>query len=1077
MPTALLGNEVESQSAALPDSLLAPLLSPEDGAAAMSQVVDRILAAVTGRQELQRLPSATYRVQLNANCTFREIRAAVPYLAALGISDLYASPFLQALPHSPHGYDIVNHAVINPEIGTLEELRALRAELREHGMGLVADVVPNHMSNAPQLNVWWHDVLENGPSSPYASYFDIDWMPLKPDLAFKVLLPVLGDQFGKVLEEGQLVVRYEGGSFWLEYFDRRFPLAPRSFTVILAMGIDELQEQLGADHADYLELRSILTAIRNLAPRTETEPEKLSEQRREKEIVKRRLHEVVERSPQIATFISRNVEQINGRRGDPHSFDRLDELLDGQAYRLAYWRVAADEINYRRFFDINDLAAICTENPQVFSETHRLHFQLLEEGTLTGLRIDHPDGLYDPRGYLCQLQEHEFIRQCRQVIKEGSLVFEDKSPEYQSAVENRLVQLWRAAAAIPGSPLGRMLYVVVEKILAHGESLPNDWPVHGTVGYEFLITVNGLFVAPAGERPLSALYGRFTDCTLDFEALSYQCKRLIVKSVMGSEVHVLGHRLDRISERNRLTRDFSLSSLTRALQEVVSCFGVYRTYVEPDRVLERDRHYVARAVALAKRHNPTMSASIFDFIHDVLLLRYSDNASAEEREAIQQFVGKFQQLTGPIMAKAVEDTACYRFNRLVSLNEVGGEPGRFGNSVADFHQLNQARLPWQSHSLNSSSTHDTKRSEDVRARINVLSEIGREWREKVQRWGRSHKRWKTNLEGAEFPSRNSEYLLYQTLVGIWPGEIPEGKQLAAFVERIQQYMHKVIREAKVNTSWVSPNETYEVAMASFIHGLFGNDRRSQFLRELNDFSRKVADHGRWNSLSQLLLKVASPGVPDFYQGTESWNLTLVDPDNRQPINLSQCRESLESLQGEMAQAMGLKTSSEAVKAWLSPPSEWLQDSPAAGDAPAGDNSRLSFLQHLLEQRSGGRIKQFVTLIALRARQESADLFTVGEYLPLTTTGEFADHVVAFIRRHDEQVALVVAPRLTVSLSGFGGPPPLADLWRDTALIIPDRMIQGRLFNRFTRELLPQPLAGNAFRLAELLGKFPVALFQ
>ncbi|MFN0017649.1 MAG: malto-oligosyltrehalose synthase [Pirellulaceae bacterium] len=1075
MPAALQDPFIKTTAAATAFQAAPRLEVPTEGNSAeddSSGVVDRILAAITQLQDTKRQPTATYRVQFNAKCGFREVERAVPYLYALGISDLYASPFLQAQPHSSHGYDIVNHAAINPEIGTLDELRSLRSSLREHGMGLIADVVPNHMSNSPQLNAWWQDVLENGPSSPYASYFDIDWMPLKPDLAYKVLLPVLGDQFGKVLEDSQLVVRFGTGSFWLEYFDRQFPLAPRSYTVILSLRIEELQQQLGEQDADLLELRSILTAIRNLPPRTETDPERLAEQRREKEVIKRRLHELVERSSGIAGFVAENLRLINGQKGDSQSFDRLDELLGGQAYRLAYWRVAADEINYRRFFDVNDLAAICTENPLVFAETHRLLFELLDEGTLTGLRIDHPDGLYDPRGYLCQLQEQEFVRLCRRELAReiGALPANSlKRSELESesiAIEQKLVDLWKAAMGIPGSPLGRLLFVVVEKILAHDETIPNDWPVHGTVGYEFLNTLNGLFVAPAGERTLSALYTRFTGCSLDFDALAYQCKRLIVKSVMGSELHVLGHRLDRISERNRLTRDFSLSSLTRSLQEVVACFGVYRTYVEPDRVLERDLHYVGRAVALAKRHNPAMNTSIFDFVHDVLLLRYHDNTGPEEREAIERFVGKFQQLTGPIMGKAVEDTAFYRFNRLVSLNEVGGEPARFGTSVAEFHQLNQSRLPRLSHTLNATSTHDTKRSEDVRARISVLSEIGREWRERVQRWSRWHKRLKIEVEGTEVPSRNSEYLLYQTLVGIWPQQIPAGRELAAFVDRIEQYMLKVVREAKVHTSWISPNEAYETGVTRFARAILTEDRRRPFLRDIDEFARKVADHGRWNSLAQLVLKVGSPGVPDLYQGTEFWTLTLVDPDNRQPVNLAARRDSFDQLQADMAQAVGISDASDAIESWLSAPSE----------NGANRTAESQMLQHLIEQRTDGPVKQFVTLISLRTRREYEKLFSMGEYIPLPVTGKFAENVVAFARRHQDKAVMVIAPRLSVSLSGFGGPPPLGELWQDTAVTLPDFLWGRGLVNRFTREMQHPVQSGNSLRMSDVFRSFPVALY-
>lgn len=1051
--------------------------------------LDRILAAITQQQATQRLPTATYRVQLSGQNTFRDVLAAVPYFDALGISDLYLSPFLEARPGSLHGYDVVRHTAINPEIGTLEELRGLRAALRERGMGLIEDVVPNHMSNAPRWNAWWEDVLENGPSSVYASYFDIDWMPLKPDLAYKVLLPVLGEQFGKVLEEGQLAVRYGGGAFWLEYFDQRFPLAPGSYGVILAPRLPELQAQIGEDHPDLLELLSILTSARNLPPRTETDPERLAERRREKDIMKRRLHELVDRSTPVSEYLAESLRCLNGAPGDSRSFDWLDDLLQRQAYRLAYWRVAADEINYRRFFDVNELAAICTEQPRVFAETHRLLFELLNENTLTGLRIDHPDGLYDPRSYLCQLQEEHFVRLCRQqqASREQPVPAEpqtwqdrpaggdgpDRPEDTHPAIDERLRELWRTAAAIPGSPLGRLLYVVVEKILARGESLPDNWPVHGTVGYEFLNAVNGLFVAPTGERLLSALYTRFTGESLDFDSLAYQCKRLIVKMSMGSELHVLGHQLDRISERNRWTRDFTLSSLTRALQEVVACFGVYRTYVESGQVLERDSHYLGRAVALAKRHNPAMSASVFDFVHDVLLLHYHDNADEEERRAVQRFAGKFQQLTGPIMAKAVEDTAFYRYNRLVSLNEVGGNPARFGTSLEEFHQLNRSRLPRWAHTLNATSTHDTKRSEDVRARIDVLSEIGGEWRDRVQRWSRWHRRLKIEVDGSEAPSRNAEYLLYQTLVGIWHGQIPSGDERGAFQHRVQQYMLKVVREAKVNTSWVSPHEAYEAALSQFVAALLTNDRRRPFLPDLNQFARRVAKHGRWNSLSQVVLKIGSPGVPDFYQGTDRWLLALVDPDNRQPVDLAANSRSLDRLLASMGEATGPARR-------LAHFTRWADDK--SGSPEPHDSGRVQTLHNpmaiacreLLDTSEDGRIKQFVTLIGLQARRCFPELFCEGEYLPLEPRGKFSEHVVAFARRHEEQVAVVLVPRLMVGITGFGGPTPLSELWGDTAIELPEGLTRRALHNCFTREASPP--GASSLPLSAALHSFPVALY-
>ncbi len=1043
---------------------------PEQGSD--GDVVDRVLAAVDEQLQTAQLPTATYRVQFHQHCRFRDIEAVVPYLYTLGISDLYASPFLQARPGSTHGYDVVNHGAINLEIGTIEDLRSLRSALREHGMGLIGDVVPNHMSASPELNAWWQDVLENGPSSAFAAYFDIDWMPLKPDLAHRVLLPLLGDPFGKVLESGQLKVKYAEGAFWLAYFQHRLPIGPRTYSTILSQRLEELRQRLGDEHADVQEILSILTAIKNLPSRTETDTDRLAERRREKEVIKRRLHDLVARSREVENYITENLTHINGVEGDSRSFDTLDALLQDQSYRLAYWRVAADEINYRRFFDINELAAICTEQREVFIDSHRLLFSLLDEGTLTGLRIDHPDGLYDPRGYLVHLQEQHFLRLCKEAYRRFATPTDPMAGNDESwpRVEAGLLALWRSATEIPGSAWARPLYVVVEKILAHGESLPEDWPVHGTVGYEFLNAVNGLYVDPRGERPLSSRYTQFTGQSLDFEALAYECKRLIVRISMASELTVLGHRLDRISERNRWTRDFTLDSLTRALQEVIVGFRVYRSYVQPGRVLDRDQRCIEGAVNRAKRRNPAMDTSIFDFLHDVLLLRFHAHADVEERKAVENFTGKFQQLTGPIMAKAVEDTAFYRFNRLVSLNEVGGEPKRFGSTLDEFHALNLSRQQRLPYAMNASSTHDTKRSEDVRARINVLSEIPKEWREHLLRWKRWNHALKQDLEGVEAPSRNTEYLLYQTLIGTWPGAIPTGAARDQYTARLQEHALKVVREAKVHASWVNPNMPYEVATEQFVAGLLDPTRRRPFLNDLHTLATQVAEHGYWNSLSQLLVKIASPGVPDFYQGTELWNLTLVDPDNRHPVDFAAHRDILDGLLVEMAAAVGGVDAREAVTAWLNPLSDHQDESV----------ERIStFLQHLVENRSDGRIKMFATMLALRLRRQRPDLFIDGTYEPLTIVGPHAEHLIAFARTHGDQTLVVLAPRLTVRLTGLGGPPPLGDVWKDTAVVLPKAVTRDRVHNVYSRRMVTtRPIPDGSQRevfVADALRDFSMAL--
>lgn len=1030
------------------------------------ELLDSLIAAVDRRISAERRPLATYRVQFNGQCRFGEATAFVPYLYTLGISDLYASPFLKAAPGSTHGYDICDHGRLNEEIGEMDDLVSLSSALREHDMGLIADVVPNHMCNIPGLNAWWQDVLENGPSSRFSNYFDIDWMPLKPDLANKVLLPVLGDQFGRVLERGELKVRYRNGSFWLEYYEKQFPLAPRSYLLILGEGLAALQEKAGAENLDLLEFLSIITAIRNLPPRTESDPERLDERRREKEVIKRRLHELEDRSDTIAEYIEECVAAMNGQAGDSASFDRLDRLLDDQAYRLAYWRVAADEINYRRFFDINELAAICTEDPEVFAATHRLIFDLVDAGIVTGLRIDHPDGLYDPRGYFQQLQERRFLQLLGRELDERGLRAEPDGR--RSALEKRLTELWRNATRIPGSPLSRVIYVVVEKILAHGEQLPDNWPVHGTVGYEFLNVLNGLFVSPAGEIPMTSTYARVTGEQPDFESLAYHCKRLITKISMGSETTVLGYRLDRISERNRLTRDFTLSSLTRALQDVIACFGVYRTYVDSGEVLERDARYIGDAINRAKRRNRAMSASIFEFIHDSLLLRFNSNADESERRGVRGFAGKFQQLSGPIMAKAVEDTAFYRYNRLISLNEVGGHPERFSVPLDEFHGLNttrQARFP---HALNGSSTHDTKRGEDVRARISVLSEVPDEWLDVVQKWFLWNASSRPQVDGIEVPGPSVEYLAYQTLVGIWPMQPPSRSGLDSLLERLRNYMLKVVREAKVDSSWINPNEAYEAALCRFVDDIFAGEH-NRFRESLDDFATRIAEHGMWNSLSQLVLKIASPGVPDFFQGSEHWLLTLVDPDNRGRVDFSACRQSLDRLLDAMAETSGASDRATGVDRWIDP--ETLS-------GPVPDASTAAFLKQLLEERRTGRIKLYTTMMGLRLRRRWPELFVTGDYQPVRVEGAFAGHVVAFARSTETQRMIVVVPRLTVGLVGFGGPEPIGDIWQETRVVLPESCPSRYWDVPLSRQTLEASVDSSGapvtIRVADALRHFPVA---
>jgi (1->4)-alpha-D-glucan 1-alpha-D-glucosylmutase len=990
---------------------------------------------------LPRIPAATYRLQFNAGLTFGDARKLVPYLDALGVSDLYASSYLGARPGSTHGYDITDHNTLNPEIGTQDDYDRFAEALKARGMGQILDVVPNHMGIAAGCNQWWNDVLENGPSSPYAEFFDIDWDPVKRQLANKVLLPILGDQYGKVLENQELVLEYAEGAFSVRYYETQLPIDPRSATQILSHRLEALATALGETDRCLQEYQSIITALTNLPASTERAPERIRERLREKEVVRRRLARLTEESETIRTSIHETIRIFNGKRDDPRSFDLLDRLLDHQAYRLAYWRVAAEEINYRRFFDINDLAAIRMEDPAVFRETHRLILQLVAEGKVTGIRLDHPDGLFDPPRYFQALQRERALQVLRAVPAES-----DAAPDREVAMFQAGEAFDRRCQPDPSQRGCRPLYLLAEKILSKGERLPVGWAIHGTTGYEFLNLVNGLFVDAANERAMTAAYTAFTGQRTPFADLVYESKRLIMRVSMSSELNVLGHALDRLSERDRHSRDFTLNSLTDALREVIAYFPVYRTYIDgrnPEVSLQ-DRACVEVAVAFAKRRNPAINVSVFDFVRDTLLLRYPANADATYRRDQLAFVQKFQQLTSPVTAKGVEDTAFYRYHPLVSLNEVGGEPDRFGVPVEEFHRQCLARQEKWPAGLNASSTHDTKRSEDVRARINALSEMPRVWRQAVSRWHRWNRRHFTEVDGGPAPKRNDEYLLYQTLVGAWPLGSAGPDEMAALTVRIQQYMLKATKEAKLNTSWVNPNEAYDEALKSFVARVLMPGSGNRFLTDFVVFHANVARLGLVNSLAQTLLKIAAPGVPDFFQGTEVWDFSLVDPDNRRPVDFSAREALLASLRERIAM---------------------------------GDLAALA--RELVARWEDGRIKLYAIHRALHCRRGSPALFQAGDYVPLQTGGSLADRLVAFARRRDTGVVLAVAPRLIASVTDGGARLPLGRaVWQDTWVEVPRDLPAAAYTNVFTEATSMAPLEdGRRIRVGELLAEFPIALLE
>jgi (1->4)-alpha-D-glucan 1-alpha-D-glucosylmutase len=954
-----------------------------------------------------RVPLATYRLQFHRDFTLARATELVPYLHALGVSHCYASPLLKARPGSTHGYDIVDHNALNPEIGDAADLERFVEALRERGMGLILDIVPNHMGVQGSDNGWWLDVLENGPASRFARFFDIDWAPLKEELRGKVLLPVLGDHYGRVLEGGELKLDFdpERGELSVRYHQHRFPVDPREYPRVLGHGIERLGARLDGDEA-FAEFQALIAAFGHLPGRGETSPEKIAERARDKEIHKRRLAALCARSRDLALFLEENVAAFNGTPGDPQGFDALHELIKAQAFRLAYWRVASDEINYRRFFDINELAALRMEDETVFEATHRLVFRLVGEGKIEGLRIDHPDGLYDPGGYFRRLQ----------------------------------------CGAGAGASGGRAVYLAIEKILGEHERLPQDWPVHGTTGYRFANLVNGLFVDTAAAQKMSRIYAAFTGERAEFGELAYECKKLIIRSALASELNVLAAELSRIALSSRHTCDFTLNSLRETLAEVVACFPVYRTYVTAERISEQDRRYIEWAVAVARKRSPAADVSVFDFVKEVLTTDAARGRSAAYAARVAGFAMKFQQYTAPVTAKGVEDTAFYRYHRLVSLNEVGGEPDTFGFTLAAFHGASQDRARNWPHTMLASSTHDSKRSEDVRARINVLSEMPAAWKLSLRKWSRMNRSKKTEVDGHLAPTRNDEYLLYQTLIGAWPAGEPDAAALEAFRGRIEAYMIKAVREAKVHSSWINPNLDYEGALARFIRAILGSPERNLFLADLLPAQRRIARFGLYNSLSAILLKIASPGVPDIYQGTELWDLSLVDPDNRRPVDYARRAALLDELKGLAASA---------------------------------EDERPARARGLLEEMEDGRIKLYVTWRALQARREHPALYQGGDYLPLAASGAWAEHVCAFARVQGEEAAVVVVPRLLAGLLGEEPRPPLGrEVWEDTRVELP-WPAGARFRNAFTAELLEAGSRdGNAaLPLERVLQSFPVALLH
>jgi (1->4)-alpha-D-glucan 1-alpha-D-glucosylmutase len=950
-------------------------------------------------------PSATYRVQFHRNFRFVDARDLVPYLRELGISDLYASPRFRARRGSSHGYDVVDPQRVNSELGTEREFEELVARLKDYRMGLLLDIVPNHMAASAE-NPWWTDVLEHGRTSPYADYFDIhwDWPERAAPGPGRILLPVLGDFYGRVLERQEITLALDENGFAARYAESRFPLDPKTTRPILEACLERMREAAPENHTTGSLLTGLIEEIERLPSRHSTDPEAAGTRRGTWEAVRKRLWQLFVEHVEFRHATEQTLREWNGAAGDPESFNRLDRLLEEQVFRLAYWRAAPEAINYRRFFDVNDLAGLRVERPEVFAARHTTILELVEGDRVSGLRVDHVDGLYDPHGYLERLS-----RECTE----------------RSA---------RHGLAAP--------YLIVEKILGANEPLPEDWPVDGTTGYDFLNAVNEMQIEARGAERIEATYAQFTGETAPFAEAAFRGNLAAIDNLFRGELRRLAFQLAGLASRDRYARDVPFPSLLSALAELTACLPVYRTYVAGNELTASDRRSLdgAFGAAFARRHDDPFHGPALDFLRRLITLEPSAAAEADRSERLS-FVMQWQQFSGPVMAKGLEDTAFYIHNSLISLNEVGGDPARKGppRDVAAFHRFQQERIARCPVTMNTTSTHDTKRSEDVRARINVLSEIPGEWHRCVFRWHRWNRPKKTWVGEHKAPTRSEEMFLYETLLGGWPFDEGERDE---FRERMSFCLIKAAREAKLHTNWTDPRPEHEEAITRFLNRILEPGDGNNFLRDFSVFQARLAFHGALNSLSALLVKIASPGVPDFYQGMELWDFSLMDPDNRRPVDFSL-----------RARVLGEMTAAEHA-------------------------DREKLVEQLLVHWRDGRIKLYVTKKCLDFRVQKRDLFIEGDYQPLPASGKAAGNVCAFARRKGERWVLAAAPLFTTQIVEPERMPIGRDVWGMTALALP-REAPREWRDIFTGETIESRATSGRKRLTleSVFRRFPVALLE
>jgi (1->4)-alpha-D-glucan 1-alpha-D-glucosylmutase len=962
-----------------------------------------------------RVPRATYRLQFHSGFTFRDAEALVPYLSSLGVSDVYASPLAQARPGSRHGYDVCDPNVLNPELGGQAEFERLCESLQAHGLGLILDIVPNHLGIGPRLNHWWWDVLEWGANSIFADTFDIDWDPPWPGLRGKVLLPILGGPYGEVLGRGEIGLLRSDEGLEMAYFDHRFPISAKAWSRILAGLVNDAAAQrvaarrkAGSDkRREWAELQAGLERLTAEGNRRGDERDASWKE------WKRGFVERVAGSRAMEADLDALLTAWNGTPGDPTSYDELHHLLQLQHYRLAWWRLGICELNYRRFFDVTHLAGLRVDEPEVFLRSHQLVARLWREGQLTGLRIDHPDGLRAPGAYLRRLQQ----------------LAVESAPEGESLPET--------------DERGRVMYVTVEKILCPGEKLPADWPVHGTTGYDFLNSVNGVFLPTDQVETFSRIYEGFCGALPVFSEELRLNKWKVLEGSLVAEWDSLARRLQDLVAETREACDYSLPQLKEAVGEVIAAFPVYRTYVEPgeEQLPAAQVAQIDFAVRATTHVNPRIAPSLAGFVGRILKLEWPPAEHPGSARA-RDWVMRFQQLTGPAMAKGLEDTTFYTYNRLVSLNEVGGHPVHFGVSLEEFHQANRDRLRDWPGSMLATATHDTKRGEDLRARIHVLAELPEAWERALVQFRSLNSEHHQQVQGQRAPSSNDEYLLYQTLVGMGVPDARDLRKGSQFRERVEAYMLKAIREAKVRTSWTEPNPEYEVAVKHFVGRILDPDLSGAFLSVLQRLARQVSWFGRFNSLGQTLLKLTAPGVPDIYQGTEFLDLSLVDPDNRRPVDFGSRQTALK-----------------AFEAW----------------AKRGGKVMSERVAGLPAEQDGELAKLWVLWRVLSARRRESRLWLCGDYRALTGGGHLRNHLVVFSRGERQRGFVVVVPRLVASLTGGAEHLPMGEaIWGDTDFELPTEWAGGILENVLTGERLA---AEPRLRVAAALRSFPVAFLM